>query len=237
MVGKDSVKRVKPYLWFSLYALLEDGAASKPIRISTIELSKMLGGSQQSASRHLQLLEEMGLINRIIGPDGSLIRITDKGIAVLTEVLHGLKRNLEEEEMESIEFQGLVTSGLFEGAYYISKEGYRKQIVEKLGFDPYPGTLNLKLKREDLEKRKSLESLRGVTIHGFKDKERSFGPVKCYPSLINGEVEGGIIIADRTTHDESIMELISPIYLRKHFSLKDGDRVRVLAFGFNRRDG
>ena len=230
-----SAKRVKPYLWFALYSLLENGAASKPIRISTVELSKKLGESQQSASRHLQLLEEMGLINRSITPEGSLIRITESGIAVLNEIMNGLKRNLEEDRTESIEFQGIVTSGLFEGAYYISKEGYRRQIIEKLGFDPYPGTLNLKLRGEDLKKRKNLESLSGVTIQGFKDEERSFGPVKCYPSLINDQVEGGIIIADRTIYDESVMELISPIYLRKHFSLKDGDKVKVLAFGYNRK--
>jgi len=95
-----SAKRVKPYLWFSLYSLLENGAASKPIRISTVELSKKLGESQQSASRHLQLLEEMGLINRSITPEGSLIRITESGIAVLNEIMNGLRRNLEEDRTE-----------------------------------------------------------------------------------------------------------------------------------------
>jgi CTP-dependent riboflavin kinase len=45
----------------------------------------------------------------------------------------------------SVTLEGTVFTGLGEGAYYISKETYLKQLTEKLGFEPYLGTLNLKL--------------------------------------------------------------------------------------------
>ena len=32
-----------------------------------------------------------------------------------------------------------------EGSYYMSLKGYKKQFKEKLGYEPFPGTLNLKL--------------------------------------------------------------------------------------------
>jgi riboflavin kinase, archaea type len=220
-------KQIKPHLWFTLYSLLTLGGGKAPVKVSTTELSHALGGSQQSASRHLQLLEEQGLINRRIDPDGSLVTITEGGLAALDEVLQELKVHLEGAGSEVFVFDGTVVSGLFEGAYYISREGYRGQIREKLGFDPFPGTLNVRLNPEDFERRRRLERHPSAILDGFKDGERSFGDCKCYPLLINDEIKGALIVADRTIHDLSTMEIVSPVYLRRHFGLSDGDKVKI----------
>ena len=219
--------RLSPSLWFTLYHLLTKGAGARPVRISTTALSKSLGCSQQSASRHLRLLGEMGLISRRIEADGSLLKITERGLDALGEVYHGLKRHLEGEEAESFVFEGRVFSGLCEGAYYLSLPGYRNQIKEKLGFDPYPGTLNLRISEEDVERRKRLERLPSIRIEGFRDVGRGFGGARCYPLTVNDEVEGALIIADRSSYRYDVMEIISPIYLRGHFKLEDGDWVRI----------
>ncbi len=221
------MKELKPHIWFTLYTLLKLGAARNAVELSTTELSKIMGGSQQSASRHLQVLEQMGLIHRRIGSGGSKISITVEGVAELEEVLKELKWQLEGEEARTIEFEGTVVSGLFEGAYYISKEGYRRQIVEKLGFEPFPGTLNVRIRQDDFEKRRRLESGPGIHLEGFKDGERAFGSANCYPVTINGEVGGALIVAERSIHDYNIMEIISPLYLRRKLGLADGDRVRL----------
>jgi len=218
---------IKPHLWFTLYSLLTLGGGKAPVKVSTTELSRALGGSQQSASRHLQLLEEMGLITRRIDPDGSLITITEGGLNVLDEVLQELKAHLEGVGAEVFVFDGTVASGLYEGAYYISREGYRGQIRDKIGFDPFPGTLNVKIKPEDFERRRRLERHPSVMLEGFKDGERSFGSCKCYPLLLNNEIKGALIVADRTIHDLSTMEIVSPVYLRRHFGLSDGDPIKV----------
>ncbi|MFQ6053476.1 MAG: DUF120 domain-containing protein [Candidatus Bathyarchaeia archaeon] len=220
-------RRLKPYLWFTLYGLLSLGAGSESIKVSTTELSALLGGSQQSASRHLKLLERMGLVTRRIGSTGSLIRITDEGMRALTEVFYALKRHIEEGEVETLVFEGVVFSGLYEGSYYIGQEGYRDQIREKLGFDPYLGTLNLRLRDEDLDRRRQLDRLPAIVLDGFKGEERAFGSARCYPALVNDEVEGALIVAERTTYDLSVMEIISPVYLRGRFGLEDGDTLRV----------
>jgi riboflavin kinase len=220
-------KEIKPHLWFTLFSLLTLGGGKAPVKVSTTELSNALGGSQQSASRHLQLLEELGLVTRRIDPDGSLVTISDKGLAVLDEVLQELKTHLEGAGSEVFVFDGTVVSGLFEGAYYISREGSRGQIREKLDFDPFPGTLNVKVKPEDFEKRRRLEKHPSMLLEGFKDGERSFGACKVYPLLLNDEIRGALIVADRTIHDLSTMEIVSPVYLRRHFGLSDGDKIKV----------
>lgn len=222
-----SCKAVRPYLWFTLYSLMRLGAVKVPIKVSTTELSRVIGGSQQSASRHLQLLEEGGLITRRIDSEGGIVEITEKGVEELKGVLVDLKAFIEGEEAEAFIFEGEVVSGLYEGAYYIGKGGYRDQIREKLGFDPYPGTLNVKIGQEDYERRRRLEGRPALLIEGFRNGERAFGACRCYPLLVNDEVEGALIVADRTTHDAGVMEIVSPVYLRRHFGLSDGDRVRL----------
>lgn len=220
-------RQLKPYLWFTLYGLLGLGARSRPVKVSTTELSAILMVSQQSASRHLVLLDEMGLISRRIDSDGTLLRITKDGLRALEDVLFGLRAHMELAEAEDFVFEGVVFSGLTEGAYYVGKREYLSQIREKLGFDPYPGTLNLRLRGADIERRRQLERLPSIVIRGFEDRERAFGSGRCYPALVNDDVEGALVVANRTTYDLSVMEIISPVYLRGRFNLKDGDTVKV----------
>lgn len=158
---------------------------------------------------------------------GSLLKITESGLNALGEVYHGLKRHLEGGEAESLVFEGRVFSGLYEGAYYLSLPRYRNQIKEKLGFDPYPGTLNLRIGEDDVERRRKLDRLPSIRIEGFMDMGRGFGGARCYPVLVNEEVEGALIIADRSSYKDDVIEIISPIYLRGHFGLEDGDWVRI----------
>jgi len=218
---------LKPHLWFSLYQLLRLGANSNFLRISTTELSKVIGGSQQSASRHLQVLESLGFIERKIEQGGSHIRITGKGLDELTHVYGELQWFLEGKQAETIIIMGEVTSGLFEGAYYISKDGYMRQIEDRLGFTPFPGTLNVKISEEYYDKRRNMERRPSILLDGFTDGERAFGAARCYPLTLNDEVAGAMIVAERTTHDYSVMEIISPHYLRRKMNLADGDVVKV----------
>ena len=212
------------------------GATKTSIKISTTQLSDEIGGSQQSASRHLQLLESEGMIERSITSEGSRVKITGHGEAELDLVLKELKWYLEGKEAQAIEFEGEVVSGLFEGAYYISKEGYHRQIVEKLGFEPFPGTLNVRIVEEDYDRRRRLERGEFIRLEGFKDGERSFGAAHCFPCLINDEVEGALIVAERSIHDYGVMEIISPHYLRRKMELADGDKVRVSFLPLRRSD-
>jgi riboflavin kinase len=62
---------------------------------------------------------------------------------------------------------------------------------------------------------------------GFQNADRSFGLVKCYPAMIGGKIKGAIVTALRSHYDASVLEIISPVCLRKHLVLKDGNKVKV----------
>jgi riboflavin kinase len=213
---------------FPLLKLAEMGAHRRTARISTEYLAGKLRSSQQTASRYLIELEGKGWIERTITPEGCLVRITGAGTKQLSKLYSTLRVLMEAAYPPSITLEGTIFTGFGEGAYYISKENYRKQFIEKLGFDPYPGTLNLKLVTDyDLKARNELEAYPGVEIDGFKNEDRTFGAVKCYPVIIENEVKGALILALRSHYDASVLEIIAPVSLRKHLRLKDGQKAKI----------
>lgn len=213
---------------FTLLKLADMGAHRRVARISTEYLAEKLGMSQQTASRYLIELDRKGWIERTITTEGCLIRITDSGVKELQKLYSNLRYLMEIAYPPSVTLEGTVFTGLGEGAYYISKEQYRKQFIEKLGFDPYPGTLNLKLTTDyDIKTRAELEAYPAIEIEGFVNENRTFGSVKCYPVTIENKERGALILALRSHYDTSVLEIISPVPIRKHLKLKDGHKVKV----------
>jgi riboflavin kinase len=207
------------------------GAHKRTAKVSTEFLAEKMGISQQTASRYLIELERAGWIQRTVTPEGSLIKIDRAGAAELQKLYSSLRILMEAAYPPSVTFEGTIFTGLGEGAYYIAKEYYRKQFIEKLGFDPYPGTLNLKLTSDyDLKTRRELEAYPAVEIQGFKNEDRTFGLVKCYPATIGNKVRGALIFALRSHYDASVVEIIAPVCLRKQLNLKDGHKVKVEVF-------
>jgi riboflavin kinase len=213
---------------FTLLKLAEMGAHRRTAKISTEYLAKKLETSQQTASRYLIELDNNGWIKRTITPEGCLIKITDAGIKELKKLYSNLRLLMEAAYPPSITLEGIVFTGLGEGSYYISKEPYKKQFIERLGFEPYPGTLNLKLATDyDIKTRSELEAYPAIEVEGFRNENRTFGSVKCYPVVIDNQVRGALVLALRSHYDSSVIEIIAPVFLRKHLKLKDGHKVKV----------
>jgi len=212
----------------TLVTLAEIGAHKRTAKISTEYLAEKLGISQQTASRYLIELERKGWIQRTITPEGSLIKINDTGTGELKKLYSNLRFLMETAYPPSVTLEGTVFTGLGEGAYYISKDHYLKQFIEKLGFTPYSGTLNLKLTTDyDLKTRSELDAYPAIEIQGFKNEDRTFGVVKCYPAIIGNKIKGALIFALRSHYDASVLEIIAPVCVRRHLNLKDGHKVKV----------
>jgi riboflavin kinase len=215
-------------LLFTLFKLAEMGASRRTVKISTEYLAQKIGLSQQTASRHLIELEKKGWIKRTITSEGCLVRIQSICLDILRQFYASLHLIFEAAYPQSVIFEGVLFSGLGEGAYYVAQDGYRKQLIEKMGFDPYPGTLNLKLVTDyDVKTRAELDTYPAIEFEGFQNESRAFGPVKCYPAIINNKVKGALLSAIRTHYDSSVIELVASVNLRKALRLKDGNKVKV----------
>jgi riboflavin kinase len=207
------------------------GALKRTIKISTPFLASKLDYSQQTLSRHLIKLEEKGWIKRNIAREGTYLRISSVGEKELRSVFHGLGEIFEKKHPLSVIIEGVVFSGLGEGSYYVTNKGYRTQFINKLGFDPYPGTLNLRIENEfDSKTLEELKIFPGITIKGFKNRARTYGSVKCFLTLICNRIRGAVVLAFRTHYDSSVIEVISPTYLRDTLDLKDEDKLKLEIF-------
>jgi riboflavin kinase len=227
---KASLPKIKTMYIPTLLDLLVQGAKDKPVALTTTQLASRLGKSQQLASKHLEEMEKEGLVERIRSGGKSYVKLTKKGIDMGAN-LHSTLEHVFGEEAGRLDVTGVVFSGLGEGAYYIMIRGYRKQFQSKLDFDPFPGTLNLRLHSTlDRKIRRDLTSAKGIHIDGFKDGKRTYGGAECFRALLNGKIEAAVIVIERTTHDDSVLEIISPINVREHFNLKDGDQVEVVIY-------
>jgi riboflavin kinase len=206
--------------------LYERSGFSTSVQVTTPVLAKHLGTSQQSVSRIMINLEREGLIERRMVGRSCFVRLTGKGVGELSELYTELKKVLE--KPVEVVLEGRAFSGLGEGAYYISLPWYRGQIREKIGFDPYPGTLNVNLLSWDAIQNKRLVSkYADIMIEGFRDQHRSYGGARAILATFNRSDICAILFIERTHYGENVIEVISPIYLRGKHKISDGDRVKI----------
>ena len=210
----------------TLAELFTKGARYNFIPITTSTLGKSIKKSQQAASKHLLELEANGYIERLRSGQKVSVRITTKGHSDMVKIFSTLKSSLESIP-GYLEFKGTISSGMGEGAYYMSMKGYTKQFKTKLGYIPFPGTLNVKLKdKESIEAKRSLDAYPATLIDGFSDGKRTYGWVKCYPAKINN-IEAALILLERTHYDDSIIELISKENIKKTAKLSTGSKISI----------
>lgn len=224
--------------------LLSNGGKNNYLEITSSQMSRLINRSQQTASKVLIDLERQNLIERVKSNKKFAIKLTDEGYEYLKDIYEMLKKSMEDSADKQILFKGKIVTGMGEGAYYMSLEGYRKQFYHKLGYEPFPGTLNIKLEEKNyMNSRKYLINRPSIHIEGFRNSDRTFGWVKCYAATIIQEVKGSqtlsaipeynkerdvhVLLLERTHHDNSLIEVIGPQNIKDTSKLKNGDNVII----------
>lgn len=222
-------KKVHGDIVISLRKLALQGAMKQPIKLSAGHFADAIQASVQTAARRLQELEREGLVHRRITADGQWIMLTKAGVEFLKKECCEYQELFFSRLTIEIEIAGRLVTGLGEGGYYTTLEGYKRQFESKLGFIPFPGTLNLSLDLLCIVARKKLDERMGIKIESFESENRTFGGAKCFPcKILDDRAEGiksAVIIPERTHYPEDIMEIIAPVYLRGELGLKNGDEL------------
>ena len=193
-VGYDELATLK------LLAL--EGALEGQEKVSCSALADDLSASNQTASRRLQELDDANYVEREIVSDGQWVTITPEGESALRREYADYRRIFERDA--SIELHGFVTSGMGEGRHYISLPGYMEQFIDKLGYEPFAGTLNVDLTDESVRARAGVAALEPVQIEGWEDDERTYGPAYCYPAAIQSDESPRII-------EERLLIFLNPV--------------------------
>lgn len=222
----------------TLAHLLSKGAKHNYISVTTSSLGRSIGRSQQSASKHMVELERSGFIERVATGRRMSVRITANGISEMERLSSILQESLEAADspgLVRVKLAGSLVSGMGEGAYYMTLDGYTKQFKAKIGYVPFPGTLNVRLTlREYRDAARRLRTERtGIMIESFSDKDRTYGSARCLSALLYAQERRGpgipceLIVLERTHHDDSIIELISKVCLRETAGISDGSEIVV----------
>ncbi len=213
--------RTRGELLAALQLLAHAGADHTPVVLTSRELGERLGVSQQAADRYLLELERRGLLARSLANRRQRLSLTPEALEVLRGEYRSYRRIFEGPARASI--AGEVASGLGEGRYYLSQPGYVVQFAERLGYEPYPGTLNVRIRPSEGRRVVALRDWNGLRIDGFEAGGRTFGGATCYPAKLNGHA-CHLIRPDRS-HYQDVIEFVAKDRLRTRLRLKDGDAV------------
>ncbi len=220
---------IKSEYIITLAKLLLKGAKDNFIEFTSTDIGIEINKSQQAASKIILELQEMKYVERIKKGHGYVIRVTEEGLSSVKKMSEFLNMALNSSP-GNIHFNGILVSGMGEGKYYMSLEGYRKQFKKKIGYIPYPGTLNIRIFDPlSLENREKIERFGYQFIDGFSDSERTYGWVKCYSAIMNDnvDIQSDLLILERTHHDKNMLEIIAPVNIKQVMGLKNGDNVKV----------
>ncbi|MCX6652403.1 MAG: DUF120 domain-containing protein [Methanomassiliicoccales archaeon] len=193
------------------------------VSISSRELGDMLRVSQQSASKRILEMLNEGWISRDLGARKQRIKLTERGIEALRQEYSEYQRIFE--PRDHLIIKGSVVTGMGEGQYYVTQEGYQEQFLHRLGFRPFEGTLNVRVVPTDLYKLDIIRRGVGILVHGFERNGRTFGDVVCHRANFQN-LECAVVVPSRS-HYEDIIEVLCKYHLRRTLSLKDGDQVEV----------
>jgi len=120
---------------------------------------------------------------------------------------------------------GKIVSGVRKASFFTQLDWVQEQCARKLGFRPYPGTLNIEIDKSVVS---VLETLQGKSGIALVPPDPEFCIAKTLPVTIGTE-KGAIIIPaeDVNVHDKNIIEVLAPLRLKTALGVNDGDTVTL----------
>ena len=118
--------------------------------------------------------------------------------------------------------KGKVVKGLGESGKFLAIDWVDKQLCEKFGFSPFPGTLNIEVDDagvQEMLKEKGTERL----IH----QSEGFCDAILLKALVSGKHECGVVIPLVPGYDGRLLEIVAPVHLKQALGINDGDEITL----------
>ena len=122
--------------------------------------------------------------------------------------------------------RGKIVSGAGQGAYFTQIGWVQQQCDEKLGFKPYPGTLNLEISEEFLPAIELLDQKTGIELIS---PDPQFCDARVFQVSLQ-DISGAVILPEEKVrvHPKNIIEIIAPQNIKASLNVQDGDSVNVV---------
>ncbi len=126
---------------------------------------------------------------------------------------------------KNMRLTGKIVSGVKQGAFFTQLDWFQSQCRDKLGFEPYPGTLNLEISIDDVP---IIETLEQEAVIEFIPPDSEFCSGKAFAVLVEGIRAAVVIPAEEVrVHGKNIIEVISDQSLKDSLKVGDGDSVTL----------
>lgn len=127
---------------------------------------------------------------------------------------------------------GTISSGLGEGASFMSLNWVQRILRERLGFAPYPATLNLRLdSQEEASRWRGIRGrLAGVEI---PPPSPSFCAARCWRARATteaggrGHIDGAVLLPLLEGYPADKIEFVAPVSVKDSLGARDGDRLTL----------
>ena len=126
---------------------------------------------------------------------------------------------------DHLKITGKIVSGAKQGAFFTGLDWVQKQCLDKLGFAPWPGTLNLEIPVDSMSLIEELRPEEGIEL---VPPDSNYCSGRVFPVSVAG-IPGAIVLPaeDVRVHGKNIIEIISPKWLKEVLDVKDGDWVTL----------
>ncbi len=126
---------------------------------------------------------------------------------------------------DHLKITGKIVSGVKQGEFFTQLTWVREQCLEKLGFTPWPGTLNLEIPVDSMSLIEELRPEEGIEL---VPPDSNYCSGRVFPVSIEG-IPGAIVLPaeDVRVHAKNVIEIISPKMLKEALGVKDGDLVTL----------
>jgi len=129
--------------------------------------------------------------------------------------------------MEPLKIRGIVQGGAGKGAFFTQVGWVLEQCRRALGYEPFPGTLNIRVVEEDLG---GLDAFLVDPEFELVPEDPAFCTAQVKRVLVNS-VPGAVVLPAEEVriHGERVIEIISACNLKATLGVKDGDLVTLRA--------
>ena len=122
---------------------------------------------------------------------------------------------------------GIIFSDLGQAASFMTLDWVQAALKQRLGFDPFPATLNVRPKdAEDAQVwRRMRDDSAGIALTPAND---AFCNARLYPiELIieHSKIPGGILLPEVMNYPNDKIEIVAPVRLKDHLGVQDGDQL------------
>ena len=122
---------------------------------------------------------------------------------------------------------GRVATGIGQGQHFTQLDWARQQFIDRLGIEPFPGTLNM-IVHHPLSTSiwNRLKDMPGIRIENPNNGPQDCD-ARCYLVSINGQIDAAIVFPEVAGYPPDQIEIIAATGIRDTLDVCDGDSLSL----------